>query len=596
MTDRFFAEQSGKSVDGRLLARVLARIDAVLPRSALEGPDHLLAGRVFVVTNTVACIGSTAFSLAQVASGVWSVAFAHALTALFELSLFALMRKNDSVRGVGHSLVVVTMLQITFVSVLLGGVKITALMFIGVVPLIALIVIGARAAWGWLAVGLSLVALLIVLERTGVAFPPPPPQTRFVDGLSITILSVVTLAFASSFIGLSRRTLDALRTANHELSLAKAKAEAASEAKDRFVASVSHELRTPLSGAIGFARLLVDEDLPAAAHENARLALSSSETLLRLVDDILDHAKIGAGQLKIDLAPLDLPALVDEVARVCAMSFSRGPTLRVETDVPHPFVVGDALRLKQVLMNLVGNALKFTPEGSVVLRVTRTADGRTRFEIEDTGIGISKETLSRLFQPFSQGDSSSTRGYGGTGLGLSISRQLVELMGGTIDVRSVAGRGSTFSFVLPQETTEMPPKREAGPARAGIGERLRALIIDDDGTNRLLTKEYLERMGFHTCAVESGPAGLTAFSAESWDMIFLDCQMPGMDGYDTARRLRAVERERPRPFIIALTASALPEERARCLAAGMDDLLTKPFTPSDVATSIARLKMRDRTT
>jgi signal transduction histidine kinase/CheY-like chemotaxis protein len=595
VTRSFFDDEPQAGPIERLWARVLVHVDRVLPQSAMAGPDHLLAGRVFVVTAAVACIGSIAFSVAQMLSGVFTVAFAHGFTALFELTLFAIMRRTNSVRGVGHALVVVTMLQIAFVSVLLGGVTITALMFIGVVPLIALIVISARAAWGWLAVGLALVGLLLVLEYVGVTFPPRPPQARLVDGLSITILSVVTLAFASTFIGLSRRTLDALRRANHELSLAKARAEAASTAKDRFVATVSHELRTPLSGAIGFARLLVDADLPMSAHENARLALSSSETLLRLVDDILDYAKLGAGQLKLEPVPIDLPALVSEVGRVCSMSFPNGAALHVHVDVQEPLVKGDALRVKQVLMNLVGNALKFAPEGTVQLRVSTDDDGRTRFTIEDTGIGISEETLARLFQPFSQGDSSSTRGYGGTGLGLSISRQLVELMGGTIDVQSRVGQGSTFSFVLPLPLTSERPQARNPHDDAGIGARLRALIIDDDGTNRLLTREYLERMGFHTRAVESGKAGLRVFTEEPWDMVFLDCQMPGMDGYDTARRMRAAQSADTRPFIIALTASALPEERARCLAAGMDDLLTKPFTPSDVASSIARLRLRPRT-
>jgi len=582
----------------RVWGRVMARIDRALPPSAMVGPAERLAGRVFVATCSVACIGSSFFSLAQVLSGVWPVALAHGCTALFELCLFVVMRRTNSVKGVGHALVVVTMLQIVFVSVLLGGVKITALMFIGVVPLIALVVIGPPAAWGWLVVGVALVAGLLGFEAAGVSFPPAPTQHRLIDLLSIVILAVVSLAFASSYTGISRSALAALRAANEELRAAKARAEAASQAKDRFVATVSHELRTPLSGAIGFARLLVEDELPPAAHTNAQLALSSSETLLRLVDDILDHAKLGAGQLKLAHAPTSLPGLVDEVVKVCAMSFRRGPKLEVDVAVEHPTVIADGLRLKQVLMNLVGNALKFTPDGVVRLRVRADDEGRTLFEVEDTGIGIAPSMQEHIFQPFSQGDSSSTRGYGGTGLGLSISRQLVELMGGKIALRSALGQGSTFSFSLALTPTHEAPRAADRRSLPGIGERLRALIIDDDGTNRLLTKEYLERMGFQTRAVESGSAGLTAFGEEAWDMIFLDCQMPGMDGYDTARRMRAstdlVDGERPRPFIIALTASALPEERARCLAAGMDDLLTKPFTPSDVASSIARLKLRPR--
>jgi signal transduction histidine kinase/CheY-like chemotaxis protein/HPt (histidine-containing phosphotransfer) domain-containing protein len=372
----------------------------------------------------------------------------------------------------------------------------------------------------------------------------------------------------------------------------------ANQSKSRFLANMSHEIRTPMNGVIGMARLLEGSGLNADQKEYTEIIVSSGRSLLRIIDDILDFSKIEAGRLELENLPLDVRRVVDEVGRLFALQAeSKGLHLAMEVAPEVAAALsGDALRLRQTLVNLVGNAVKFTERGSVTLRVAREADApksqSLRFEVTDTGIGIAPDALARLFKPFSQADSTTTRRYGGTGLGLVISRRLVELMGGHLGVSSEAGRGTTFWFTvgLDKDTEERPAAATEAPFPEAPAPGLmgRVLVAEDNPVNQKVAARMLERLGYRADLVGTGQEALAAATRQAYVAIFMDGQMPGMDGYEAAARIRALEAGGRRTPIIAFTASAMRGDREKCLAAGMDDYLTKPMSPEQLAAMLAR--------
>ena len=375
-----------------------------------------------------------------------------------------------------------------------------------------------------------------------------------------------------------------------ELEAATQQATAASRAKSEFLANMSHEIRTPLNGIIASSDLLERrDDLPAPAREHVRLIGESGELLLKQLSDILDFSKIEAGQLAVDRHAFDLPATVrDTVALIAAKATAGGVALECHLD-PRlaPRVEGDSFRLRQVLLNLVSNAIKFTATGGRVEVGAAPAPGSglVRFAVRDTGIGIAPELVPRLFERFTQADSSTTRRYGGSGLGLAISAQLVEIMGGRIEVESAPGRGSLFHFTLPLAVAPEAAGIVRAPAApiAPLGRHV--LVVEDNAVNRRLVAAQLKQLGCTHTMAEDGEQALAALDREPLpDAILMDCHMPVLDGWATTRRIRAWVadaaplRQRAAALrIIALTAAALPEERARCREAGMDDFLSKPL-------------------
>ena len=419
-------------------------------------------------------------------------------------------------------------------------------------------------------------------------------------GVSIP-LGVAFVACGANSLWLRRRFWWALEREMERSKQAEQEARAASLAKGRFLASVSHEIRTPMNGILGMTELLLGSGLGPSQREQVELIRTSADALLALVDDILDLARVEAGRLLLRPRDYRLQELLSNVVRLLSpQAGERGIDLRLEVDPWVPDSLhGDAVRLRQVLLNLIGNAIRFTRQGSVTVRVEAeqpdTRGSALRFEVRDTGVGIRLEDQPRLFQPFGQTDSAASRHLGGTGLGLVISKSIVELMAGEIGFESTRGVGSTFWFRLPlvralgSGPPSWTPLGEAGHlVRRQDGRELRILVVDDRAPNRAVALAMLRELGYAPEAVESGEEALALFAQQPFDAVLLDSEMPGLDGCETCRRLRAMETDGRRVPVIAVTAHTEPEEHEACFAAGMDDFLVKPFQAADLAARLDR--------
>ena len=401
-----------------------------------------------------------------------------------------------------------------------------------------------------------------------------------------------------------------------ELHEAKEAALTAAKAKSAFLANMSHEIRTPMNGVLGMLEMIKDTSLSKTQSDLLRTAYASADSLLAIINDILDFSKIEAGKMTIEHIEISVQNVVSDICTLLGgTAREKGLTLSCDIDPDLPGVlIGDPVRLRQVLTNLIGNAVKFTETGEVRVKVNLLRcvgnSAQVEFSVEDTGIGISRTVLPQLFDEFTQADGSTTRKFGGTGLGLTISRQLVELMGGNINVVSTEGQGSTFSFTLDMTICEHHTRQQESAGHTGLKDgsgqqqqdmttfpdSIQVLMAEDNVVNQKVAISMLKKIGIqHIDVARDGREAVSMNSIHTYDLILMDCQMPQMSGYEATGVIRRQEREQQLPPIpiIAMTANAMAEDREKCLAAGMDGYLSKPVKTQELQTTLAQWLIYD---
>jgi signal transduction histidine kinase/CheY-like chemotaxis protein len=549
-------------------------------------PDRLRGGqgdldeRALALVFVRAWFVGIAFGAAQVLiymGTIWGQSVLNSLVvASGFLALWAL-RRGAPINLLVHSSLAVTALAFALGSLAQVPFDATSLYYLLIVPLFASFSVGARGAVGWSVACLVLGCVGMGLGFSGYtltsvdAFPRATEVINFV--FILTLMSVISISVHQ----LRERAFHAV--------------DLSSKAKSAFLANMSHELRTPMNGVLGLTEVMLTEELSPSQRERLELVRRSGGALVQLIDAVLDLSRVESGKLSLEPAQFDLAALCQDVTALFSPAAAqKGVALRFEPSPGLPVRVrGDPLRLRQVLSNLVGNSVKFTGHGEIVLRL-EPKGARIGFAVEDTGPGISAEALTKLYRLFEQGDPSTTRRFGGSGLGLALSEKLVALMEGKLLVASTVGVGTRFSFELVLEavasTTAPPPATTRTPAEG------RVLVVDDNAINLKVAAALVQKAGYQFATATNGLEALALFEREPFDLVLMDCHMPELDGFEATRRLRALDGPRASTPVVALTASAMPEDREACRRAGMNELLAKPISCAKLEEVLARLIRR----
>jgi signal transduction histidine kinase/CheY-like chemotaxis protein len=458
--------------------------------------------------------------------------------------------------------------------------EVTQLYWFGLVPLTSALTLAQRGAWvGALMGGLG-AATVAALRALGLNFHAQslPPAGQAMD-LAEFLLALASLA----------AVFETLRTRHAQ------EAERAAKARRLFLANVSHELRTPMNGVIGLSELLAGSPLGPTQREHLALLRRSGESMVELINDLLDLTKLESGQFDLERAPVAVRSVLDDVtALVTPIAQTKGVRVAplVDPEVP-TWLEGDPLRLRQVLQNLLGNAIKFSKQGDTVEVSASWGDGWLELAVRDQGIGMTPQAMGRLFKPFHQADETTTRRFGGTGLGLAITAELAGLMGGDVRVESAPEKGSTFRVRVRAPVTMAPPSTASPmPKRATHLGGGRVLVAEDNPINQVVTRGLCERLGLDVVVVENGQAAVAAVEAGDFRLVLMDCQMPVMDGYEATAQIRRLPAPRCHVPIVALTASVYREELHQCIVAGMDETLAKPLTSAALVEVLERLWAR----
>ncbi len=546
------------------------------PRLREYADTHDDARKVLLVAYAVILIAGPSLGTMTLRSSEWSVFTACMIGTLIALVglIQTLRRKNPELWG---KVYIFSLQSVILFSVIkTGGALSGAVGWLFTIPVLAAILIGTR--WALVNAAISGTAFL----GMGIAHFAIGNWKR-VDNLDEAAL----LASASHVLSLAvlfcMVILGGKRLAKSQSALRQARDEEqrASQAKSAFLANMSHEIRTPMNGIIGMAEMTLDGDLPKGERKSVEVILSCSKALLEILNDVLDISKIEAGSLTLESIAFSPQELVTDVRNSFRTQMeNRGLTWTAELDATCPAMLhGDPTRIRQVIFNLVGNALKFTSHGSVAFKLA-WHDEREELEasVTDTGIGISKDRQASIFEAFVQADVTTTREFGGTGLGLSISRRLIHAMDGELKLQSKRGEGSKFWFCVPSSKAEVAPANPLDEVdQSSRIWNAQILLVEDNAVNAKVAMHTLRKHGLTVQWAKNGVEALEEVEANDFDLVLMDCQMPEMDGFEATRTIRQLPSEKAAIPIIALTAGAMNEDRKRCFEAGMDAYLSKPF-------------------
>lgn len=563
---------------------------AMGPKQASTDQAH--RSRRVVAASLVGALALGAFCVIHIVLDVASMATALGIASLMVAMSPFLLRRSGSIVAATNWGVGWAFASIAFIVWVGGGLLSPALQFVTVLVLAAVLLAGRWSGVVWASVSIAYVFLLYGYEAAGGTLPilVDTEHIKFMWLPTTTGILVVTLVMATLYAHYERTAVEALERTNQDLEKARDQAEAGLRSQTSFLANVSHEIRTPMNAVVGLTGLLLREETTSRQRDYLKTIRASGEHLLTLINDVLDFSKIEAGPIELETHPFDLHACIQECADLLALS-AENKKLAVAVVYAadsQRYVIGDAGRVRQVVVNLLANAIKFTDEGEVIVEVRSRALSDDDIEIElaviDTGIGISDEQAQGLFKPFAQADSSTTRRYGGTGLGLVISRRICEAMGGTLRLESKPGVGSTFTAVLKMKEAEAPSVEQplsSSHETAFVPQSatsLRVLVVEDNRINQVVAVMMLEKLGCRADVACDGREALDALERQQYDVVFMDVHMPNMDGLTASRRIHEQWSGESRPRIIAMTANALAEDRVACMDAGMDDYLMKPVS------------------